>query len=81
MSEYYPEIKKAYLLGMNGLRDVLRNHGIDIIGGEDDKDKTLSICDWDNFTYDDSLQAVIGGLDFNFNYYKTLYASALLQVN
>ncbi|RXW22764.1 hypothetical protein EST38_g3083 [Candolleomyces aberdarensis] len=65
-----PKTKKAYVIGMAGLEEELRNEGIQVLGGTDPEDNTLESFDLGTFKRDPDVAAVICGLDTQINYTK-----------
>lgn len=73
----FPEDKKVYIIGMNGIRDELAAEGIRSCGGEEDSGKT----DNDAVPDDKEVGAVVIGLDTKVNYKKYSKAFAYLTRN
>ncbi|KAJ2921888.1 hypothetical protein H1R20_g15205, partial [Candolleomyces eurysporus] len=74
-----PKTKKAYVIGMAGLEEELRNEGIQVLGGTDPADNTLEPFDLGTFKRDPDVAAVICGLDTQINYTKLSKAFQYLQ--
>lgn len=90
IKEKYPHIKKVRVVGMNSIREELRQQGIDSEGGEDDhlfpvgdsdenKSQVMTMKDFENFELDPTIQAVLVGLDTKFTYAKLAIASLYIH--
>jgi 4-nitrophenyl phosphatase len=73
----FPEDKKVYIVGMNGIRDELAAEGIRSCGGEED----AGFTDNDPVPDDKEVGAVVIGLDTKVNYKKYSKAFAYLKRN
>ena len=81
--EYYPEIKKARVVGMNSIKKQLAAVGIASVGAEDieefDKVGQMDIDHWfETYKLDPEVKAVVVGLDNRFTYAKLCLASLYL---
>ena len=54
-----PEIKKAYVIGAEGVVKELELEGITAVGSDQDKDKTMSIEQFDKLELDPEIGAVV----------------------
>lgn len=76
----HPEIKKMYIVGMEGLMEETKEAGFTIVGGSEDNNKRVaSEMDFVQMPFEKDIDAVMIGYDMDFNYYKLAYASACLQ--
>jgi len=75
----HPQVKKAYLIGLNGLKEELELQGISVVGGEEDNGKRMDHILFDEIEPEEDIEAVVAALDYDLNYYKIAYASVLLQ--
>ncbi|KAI8372044.1 HAD-like domain-containing protein [Choanephora cucurbitarum] len=73
----FPQDKKVYIIGMNGIRDELAAEGIRSCGGEEDS----GLFDNEPVPDDEEVGAVVIGLDTQVNYKKYAKAFAYLQRN
>lgn len=73
-----PQGKKVYIIGEKGLEQELKAVGIETIGGTDPQFQSFTQDDLDNLEYDESIHAVVCGLDLKFNYYKI--AKGMIQL-
>ncbi|PPR01234.1 hypothetical protein CVT24_005998 [Panaeolus cyanescens] len=76
-----PKHKKAYVIGMAGLEEELREEGISFLGGTDPQDNTLEPFDLTKFTADPDVAAVVCGGDTQINYTKLSKAFRYLYTN
>ena len=72
--EYYPEVKKVRVVGMNSIKKQMAEVGIDSVGGEDDEGQ-MTMDVFDNYKLDPDVKAVVCGLDTKFTYAKLCIAS------
>jgi phosphoglycolate/pyridoxal phosphate phosphatase family enzyme len=75
----YPDIKKVYLVGMEGLRKELLNAGLTVSGSSEDDYKAFDYHEPSKYEIDDTLQAVVCGFDYTMNYYKMFYACQIIN--
>ncbi|KAK0194642.1 HAD-like domain-containing protein [Armillaria mellea] len=76
-----PKDKKVYVIGMAGLEEELRDEGVSHLGGTDPADRTLEPFSLANFVLDESVAAVLCGLDTTINYTKLSKAFQYLTRN
>ncbi|PBK90704.1 2-phosphoglycolate phosphatase [Armillaria gallica] len=76
-----PKDKKVYVIGMAGLEEELRDEGVSYLGGTDPADRTLEPFSLANFVLDESVAAVLCGLDTTINYTKLSKAFQYLTRN
>lgn len=77
---HYPEVKKMYIVGMEGLVEEAQDAGFKIIGGPEDNTKRLMTeNEFTQMPLEREIDAILVGFDMDFNYYKLVYASACLQ--
>eukprot|EP00347_Sterkiella_histriomuscorum_P020427 403337848 len=90
IKEKYPEVKKCRVVGMNSIRKELEFQGIESEGGEDmpifesNQDvekKVMNIKDFENYSLDREVSAVVVGLDTKFTYSKLAIASMYIQTH
>jgi len=74
---YHPDVKTVYLIGSAGLKYELEQVGLKVVGGDEDNNKTISKETFDDMIPDPQVDAVVVGIDCNYNYYKLCYASVL----
>lgn len=74
----YPQIDHIYAVGSSGLRNELEGAGIKVTGVEDHANSALIRDDFDTLGVDESIKAVVAGIDWKFNYYKLCYSSTLI---
>ena len=83
LQEKHPEIKKVRVLGMNSICKEMAEVGIQSCGGEDDegfKDgRVMTIEDFENYTLDKDVSAVVVGLDIKFTYSKLCIATLYIH--
>ena len=76
----YPEVKKIYTMGMQGLFDEIKEAGFEAVGGSHENTRALvDEEEFKNLVIDEDIHAVILGFDMGFNYYKMSYASLCIQ--
>lgn len=77
---HYPHVKKIYVVGMDGLVDETKEAGFEVIGGPEDNGKQMTEKDFLALqTTEQGVDAVLAGLDMNFNYHKLAFASTCIQ--
>lgn len=79
ISEKYPDIKRLYAIGREGLLEALKAFNIQTFGGYEDDFKKIDLCEPEKLNIDNSIQGVICGFDDEINYYKLLIASQLIK--
>ena len=74
-------VKKAFIVGGQGIADELGKFGISCLGGAEDSDQPakFSESDIENYQIDSDVRAVIVGMDDGFTYAKVAKASLYLQ--
>jgi len=80
----HPDVKKAFVVGSQGLCDELQEHGIHTLGGaseEYDRNFIFSEADFLKVETDPQVKAVVCGWDLNFTFSKLCTASLYLQKN
>jgi len=76
----YPEVKKIYIIGMEGLEEETKEAGFQVFGGpEDNEKKLLTEHQFTQMPIEEKVDAILVGFDMDFNYYKLAHASACLQ--
>jgi phosphoglycolate phosphatase len=73
-----PNSKKVYVVGERGICDELENSSIPYLGGPGDSKMVIDIKSSESVTIDESIGAVVVGLDREINYYKLQYAQLCL---
>lgn len=77
---HYPEVKKLYIVGMEGLIEETLAAGFSVVGGPEDNTKRLNTeNEFTQMPLEREIDAILVGFDMDFNYYKLVYASACLQ--
>ena len=77
---HYPDIKRIYVVGMEGLVEEATEAGFQVVGGPADNGKQMNEKEFLELqTTEQGIDAVLAGLDMNFNYYKLAYASTCIQ--
>ncbi|KAH8827119.1 2-phosphoglycolate phosphatase [Flagelloscypha sp. PMI_526] len=77
----FPKDKKVYVIGMKGLEEELEEEGIAHVGGTNPDDITFEPFSFADYIHDDSVGAVLCGLDTNINYTKLSKAYQYLTRN
>ncbi|KAI9145932.1 HAD-like domain-containing protein [Paraphysoderma sedebokerense] len=75
----FPEDKKVYVLGQQGIVDELENVGIRCCGGMDDRENIKTPEELDAITPDPEVGAVVCGFDMDINYKKLAKAFTYLR--
>ncbi|KAF8314500.1 2-phosphoglycolate phosphatase [Clavulina sp. PMI_390] len=76
-----PKTKKVYVIGQAGLEEELDEEGVAHIGGTDPEDNTTEPFSLDDFKLDESVGAVLCGLDTRLNYTKLCKALQYITRN
>mmetsp|Transcript_33459 Transcript_33459/g.44152 ORF Transcript_33459/g.44152 Transcript_33459/m.44152 type:complete len:364 (+) Transcript_33459:116-1207(+) len=82
LSSEHPDVKKAFVVGAQGLCDELNGHGIATVGGaaeEFESNFIRSESDFSKVEPDPEVGAVVCGWDTNFHFAKLCVASLYLQ--
>ena len=83
LTEKHPEIKKVRVLGMNSICKEMAEVGIQSCGGEEDEGfkegKVMTLDDFEEYSLDPEVSAVVVGLDTKFTYSKLCIASLYLH--
>lgn len=79
VSEKFPELKKFYVIGREGLINELKGFNIEVFGGYEDDFKKLALYDTGNVLINEDIQGVICGFDDEINYFKIFYASQIIN--
>lgn len=82
LREVYPEIKYVRVVGMDSIREELKAVGIESEGGQERdsfQPEDMNIDFYRTVEVNPEVQAVIVGLDTNFNYHKLAMANLHLQ--
>lgn len=75
----HPEIKKVYVVGEQGLVDVLEEQGIKCIGGEAETEISITAQEYEEYKLDEEVGAVVVGYDMNLHYRKISIATLYIQ--
>lgn len=77
----YPEIKKLYVIGADDLSDIFIENGYEVIRSSRFNNKINMTSDEidEDCCPDNTIDGVVVGLDYNFNYYKMCYAMRILS--
>ncbi|KAJ3089167.1 hypothetical protein HK102_007047 [Quaeritorhiza haematococci] len=76
-----PSDKKLYVCGMKGIEEELTAEGIPFVGGEAEKDHIGDLSRLDSLKPDDSIGAVLFGMDIDISYTKYAKAFTYLHSN
>ena len=80
IKEHFPEVKKLYVIGMEGLVEEAKAAGFEVVGGPADNGKRLaSEHEFTQMPFEKDIDAILVGYDMDMTYYKLAYASACLQ--
>eukprot|EP00268_Persea_americana_P043686 TRINITY_DN4396_c0_g1_i5.p1 TRINITY_DN4396_c0_g1~~TRINITY_DN4396_c0_g1_i5.p1 ORF type:complete len:319 (+),score=60.08 TRINITY_DN4396_c0_g1_i5:108-1064(+) len=77
----FPQEKKVYAIGEEGILEELELAGYTGLGGPDDGNKRVQLKPNFMFNHDKSVGAVVVGLDQYINYYKLQYATLCIREN
>ncbi|KAJ3386098.1 hypothetical protein HDU84_001801 [Entophlyctis sp. JEL0112] len=77
----FPENKKVYVCGMEGIQEELDSEGIRHCGASDDNDNLKSMNEMATVKTDPEVGAVLFGFDLNINYKKLSKAFTYLRDN
>ncbi|XP_042519567.1 phosphoglycolate phosphatase 2 [Macadamia integrifolia] len=77
----FPQEKKVYVIGEEGLMEELELAGFTPLGGPEDANKRVELESNFLFEHDKSVGAVVVGLDHYINYYKLQYGTLCIREN
>ncbi|KAI4311854.1 hypothetical protein MLD38_036717 [Melastoma candidum] len=77
----FPQDKKVYVVGGEGILEELQLAGYTGLGGPEDGKKVVDLKSDEIFEHDKSVGAVVVGLDPQINYYKLQYGSLCIREN
>ncbi|KAJ8761052.1 hypothetical protein K2173_025759 [Erythroxylum novogranatense] len=77
----FPQQKKVYVIGGEGILEELQFAGYTGLGGPEDGEKRADLKSDCLFEHDKSVGAVVVGLDPSINYYKLQYATLCIREN
>lgn len=77
----FPNDKKVYVIGGEGILEELCLAGFTGLGGPEDAEKRVQLTSNFFFEYDKNVGAVVVGLDPNINYYKLQYGTLCIREN
>ncbi|KAF4379166.1 hypothetical protein G4B88_010560 [Cannabis sativa] len=77
----FPQDKKVYVIGGEGILEELQLAGFTGLGGPEDGEKTAELKPNSLFEHDKSVGAVVVGLDPRINYYKLQYGTLCIREN
>lgn len=77
----YPCDRKVYVIGEEGILEELEEAGFTCLGGPEDGKKNIVLKSNFCFDHDNSVGAVVVGLDQYINYYKLQYATLCIREN
>ncbi|CAL2251041.1 unnamed protein product [Prunus armeniaca] len=77
----FPQHKKVYVIGEQGILEELQLAGFTALGGPEDGKKTAQLKSNCLFEHDKSVGAVVVGLDQYINYYKLQYGTLCIREN
>lgn len=77
----FPQDKKVYVVGGEGILEELQLAGFTGLGGPEDGKKWVELQETRFFKHDKSVGAVVVGLDPYINYYKLQYATLCIREN
>ncbi|XP_047308023.1 phosphoglycolate phosphatase 2 [Impatiens glandulifera] len=78
---HFPQDKKVYVIGEEGILEELELAGFTALGGPEDGKKTVQLKPGYLFEHENSVGAVVVGLDQYINYYKLQYATLCIREN
>lgn len=79
LNQEYPEIKKVFAIGEQGLVDQLAMCGIQAVGGQESKEIAMTPDEYNSYELDPDVGAVVVGYDADCNYRKIWIATLYLQ--
>ncbi|KAK4793255.1 hypothetical protein SAY86_023690 [Trapa natans] len=77
----FPQDKKVYVIGGEGILEELKLVGYTCLGGPEDGKKTVDLQSDCLFEHDKTVGAVVVGLDPYINYYKLQYGTLCIREN
>ncbi|RZC94395.1 hypothetical protein C5167_026128 [Papaver somniferum] len=77
----FPQDKKIYVIGQEGILEELELAGFQSLGGPEDGKKSVEPKSNCHFEYDKNVGAVVVGIDHYINYYKLHYATLCIREN
>ncbi|XP_062226025.1 phosphoglycolate phosphatase 1A, chloroplastic-like [Phragmites australis] len=77
----FPEDKKVYVIGEEGILKELELAGFQYLGGPTDGDKKIELKPGYYMEHDKDVGAVVVGFDRYFNYYKVQYGTLCIREN
>ncbi|GAV84878.1 Hydrolase_like domain-containing protein/Hydrolase_6 domain-containing protein [Cephalotus follicularis] len=81
MVNNFPQQKKVYVIGGEGILEELQLAGYTGLGGPEDGEKRVQLTSNCLFEHDNSVGAVVVGLDPYINYYKLQYGTLCIREN
>ncbi|KAJ6300943.1 hypothetical protein OIU76_021699 [Salix suchowensis] len=77
----FPQEKKVYVIGGEGILEELQIAGFTGLGGPEDGEKRVELKPNSLFEHDESVGAVVVGIDPRINYYKLQYGTLCIREN
>ncbi|KAI3836484.1 hypothetical protein MKW98_008245 [Papaver atlanticum] len=77
----FPQDKKIYVIGQEGILEELELAGFKSLGGPEDGKKSVEPKSNCHFEHDKNVGAVVVGIDHYINYYKLQYATLCIREN
>ncbi len=77
--ESFPDLKKVYVIGREGLITELKSLNLEVVGGYEDDFKKTSLNDTAKIEVNPDLEACVCGFDDEINYYKIFYAMQIIN--
>uniref|UniRef100_A0A6N2K1I0 phosphoglycolate phosphatase n=1 Tax=Salix viminalis TaxID=40686 RepID=A0A6N2K1I0_SALVM len=77
----FPQEKKVYVIGGEGILEELQIAGFTGLGGPEDGEKRVELKPNSLFEHDKSVGAVVVGIDPRINYYKLQYGTLCIREN
>eukprot|EP01018_Ginkgo_biloba_P032696 Gb_28313 [translate_table: standard] len=77
----FPQGKKVYVIGEDGILKELELAGFDYLGGPEDGDKKIQLKPGFLMEHDENVGAVVVGFDRFINYYKIQYGTLCIREN
>ncbi|CAK7323359.1 unnamed protein product [Dovyalis caffra] len=77
----FPQEKKVYVIGGEGILEELRLAGYTGLGGPEDGEKRVELKPNSLFEHDKNVGAVVVGIDPSINYYKLQYGTLCIREN
>jgi len=79
LRENFPEMKKIYVIGREGLINELNNFNFQIFGGYEDDFKKTTLNDTAKIEINPEIEACVCGFDDEINYFKLFYAMQIIN--